>query len=584
MTAGRPAIARSRVAALLLVAASACSKQSSVGGLVVELHTDGTLAPAPDSLTIQVGSIDGGVPYREGTFPMTEAATAGQGTYTWPVSFAVDSNGDPQASVGFSASAESTANNVDLETQAYEVHSIPTGSVVQLDVVFSAACAATVSDGATTGGCCTPPCTWSGTACVCDARMLPLAPSGAALPHFTLPEAGTPEGGPPDLGPADSAPSDGEAPDATLSDARAPDAASPDMGAPDGAEAGPQPGSACDAGDVQCLTFLTPEQCGQDGQWHTLPGCLGGATYCFTGTCIPAPTSCVESNNDYYHCESDLVGGGSYLRGNDPLHADAGAPATISTFRLDAWEVTSGRFAAFVAAVQAGKGVPASNAGRHTYLPGDALNGGGTGTNYESGWDSTWDDSLFTSNTGAWPADLTCSQAATLASYSGDATLPINCTTWYEAYAFCIWDGGFLPTEAEWNYAAADGSDQRLYPWGSADPSIGGYANYGCMGFACTDPTLQDIWDNGGEGYGQSAFGGWNLAGNLAEWTLDWYAAAYPTPCNDCTSLVQPAPSQRMVRGGSFDQGESFLYTSTRVPTDPTTRSPDLGIRCARAP
>ena len=38
---------------------------------------------------------------------------------------------------------------------------------------------------------------------------------------------------------------------------------------------------------------------------------------------------------------------------------------------------------------------------------------------------------------------------------------------WFESYAFCIWDGGFLASEAEWNYAAAGGSEQRYYPWSS---------------------------------------------------------------------------------------------------------------------
>jgi len=50
-----------------------------------------------------------------------------------------------------------------------------------------------------------------------------------------------------------------------------------------------------------------------------------------------------------------------------------------------------------------------------------------------------------------------------------------------QSHAFCIWDGGFLAGEAEWNYAAAGGSEQRSYPWGSTVPGANAkLAVYGC--------------------------------------------------------------------------------------------------------
>src|ERR1700730_5736435 len=67
------------------------------------------------------------------------------------------------------------------------------------------------------------------------------------------------------------------------------------------------------------------------------------------------------------------------------------------------------------------------------------------------------------------------------ASAGSHENLPINCVNWYEAYSFCIWDGGFLPSEAEWEYAAAGGARQRTYPWGPTAPGTGNwYAIYGC--------------------------------------------------------------------------------------------------------
>jgi formylglycine-generating enzyme len=156
--------------------------------------------------------------------------------------------------------------------------------------------------------------------------------------------------------------------------------------------------------------------------------------------------------------------------------------------------------------------------------------------------------------------------------------------TWFEAYAFCIWDGGFLPTEAEWNFAASGGAEQRIFPWGSQDPGPGpAYAAWGCFygeQGVCTGATADIAYVNDIPG-GVGLWGQWNLAGNLDEWTLDGYEAPYPTPCVDCAA---PDMTQKVFRGGSFETEERFIHNAYRGFGDPATRDVEIGFRCARSP
>src|SRR5262249_23594259 len=115
--------------------------------------------------------------------------------------------------------------------------------------------------------------------------------------------------------------------------------------------------------------------------------------------------------------------------------------------------------------------------------------------------------------------------------------LPINCTNWYEAYAFCIWDGGFLPSAAEWNFAASGGNEQRAYPWSTSSSSGAACANTNAFGDIClSTPAPVGTESPAGDGkWGQT-----DLAGNMAEWVLDNfvnYNAIYPKTCADCASL-----------------------------------------------
>src|SRR6185503_5212427 len=103
----------------------------------------------------------------------------------------------------------------------------------------------------------------------------------------------------------------------------------------------------------------------------------------------------------------------------------------------------------------------------------------------------------------------------------------MNCVSWFEAFAFCAWDGGRLPTETEWNYAAAGGNEQRVYPWGANIDLT--KASYDCAGDGSGTGTpncmFSDMLPVGSRSpQGDGKWGQADLAGNVWEWTLDWGA------------------------------------------------------------
>ena len=161
--------------------------------------------------------------------------------------------------------------------------------------------------------------------------------------------------------------------------------------------------------------------------------------------------------------------------------------------------------------------------------------------------------------------------------------LPITCVNSYEAAAFCIWDGGFLPSEAEWEYAAAGGSAEREYPWGSTAPGTSNqYAIYGCYypssSGSCTD--VSSIAPVGTPTAGAGKYGQLDLAGNVYEWNVDSYAAY--AGCTNCTNASDA--SDRVSRGGAFINDSSYLLPPSRNHSSPAGRYIGIGFRCARTP
>jgi formylglycine-generating enzyme required for sulfatase activity len=262
-------------------------------------------------------------------------------------------------------------------------------------------------------------------------------------------------------------------------------------------------------------------------------------------------------------------------------------PATVADFSLDKYLVTVGRFRRFVAQWMGGW-MPAQGSGMHAHLSGGGLTNTTTGL-IETGWDATdWNNTTYLDPT---DANLACSTAFatwTPSNTGGQENLPINCVNWYEAYAFCIWDGGFLPSEAEWEYAAAGGgppNGQREYPWGSATPNAG-YAIFGCdypqLGTSCS--TVSSIAPVGKASMGAGAWGQLDLAGELWEWNLD-ANQAYVDPCDNCATLPATA-TDRVIRGGYF---QSPAYPDLSAPNRSSDsamapRRDYIGFRCARHP
>jgi formylglycine-generating enzyme required for sulfatase activity len=252
---------------------------------------------------------------------------------------------------------------------------------------------------------------------------------------------------------------------------------------------------------------------------------------------------------------------------------DASHTATVSDYELDKYEVTVGRFRAFVDA-WVGGWRPEPGSGKHTHLSGGTgLSNGSDG--YEPGWDTAWSASLA-STTLDWDANLSCSgkYQSWTSSAAGNERRPINCATWFEMAAFCTWDGGFLPSEAEWQYAAAGGSENRLYPWGAAEP-MNTLAVF--CGGSCESSENVGSHPDGNGRWGHS-----DLAGNVWEWALDGYQTPYPLSMT--TNYANMMSMGRVIRSGSFSGSASDLLTSLRSGLAPSVRNFDLGARCARVP
>jgi sulfatase modifying factor 1 len=270
----------------------------------------------------------------------------------------------------------------------------------------------------------------------------------------------------------------------------------------------------------------------------------------------------------------------------DRVLADRDQPIGVSGFFLDRFEISVGRFLTYARQYE-GTPLP-PGAGAHPLIEGSGWQGG----DWDNELAANIDELLEGASCGAASDPLALLDRLVPQAEGESATpearlfrigldtlagldQPMACLSWFRAQAFCIWDRGRLPTEAEWELAAAGGGENRAFPWGD-DASL--------------TELLAMPGSIGGRPEARGRYGQDDLAGGLREWTFDGFSEQYRAPegagreCTDCANLDDPIG--RVVRGGddsSCCTGFVAQYRSASRETSASGRPvPTIGARCAR--